>query len=72
MNRYRVGMHGDRAEVIEKYRQHILNSPALLAAIPELRGKVLACWCAPPGGVAATDPLVCHGQILAALADAGE
>ncbi|MGP6191611.1 MAG: DUF4326 domain-containing protein [Vulcanimicrobiaceae bacterium] len=23
-----------------------------------------ACWCAPPGGVAIDDPLVCHVQVL--------
>ena len=34
-----------------------------------LRGKTLACWCAPPGGLGAADALVCHGQVLAALAD---
>lgn len=34
-----------------------------------LRGAVLGCWCAPPAGVTADDPLICHGQILARMAE---
>jgi len=59
-NPYKVGRDGTREEVIEKYRAHILASPELLAAIPELKGKVLGCWC---------KPQPCHGDILAELAD---
>jgi len=33
-----------------------------MAALPELRGKVLGCWCAPKA---------CHGDVLVSLANAG-
>lgn len=60
-NPFRIGPDGTRAEVLAKYREYILHRPDLMAALPELKGKVLACWCA---------PLPCHGHILAELADA--
>ena len=60
-NPFLIGRDGNRAEVIEKYRDYIQQKPALLAQIGELRGKRLACYCA---------PLPCHGDVLAALADA--
>jgi Domain of unknown function (DUF4326) len=53
---------GDRAEVITKYEEHLRSSPELMAALPELRGKVLACWCAP-------EP--CHGDVLVRWANEG-
>ena len=35
----------------------------------ELRGKVLACWCAPKGGIAAFSPdRICHAQTIAQVA----
>lgn len=43
-----------------KYREYLTSDPELMALVPELRGKTLACWCAP-------EP--CHGDILAELAD---
>ena len=51
-----------REEAITKYREWILNKPELLAALHELRGKVLGCWC---------KPAACHGDVLAELADKG-
>lgn len=60
-NPYVIGPDGTRAEVIEKYRAHLLASPDLMAALPELRGKVLGCWCS---------PLACHADVLATLANA--
>lgn len=54
-NPFKIGRDGDRAQVIEKYRAHLASRPDLLAALPELRGKVLGCWCA---------PLPCHGNVL--------
>lgn len=57
-------------EVLLRYLFHVLDSPALLAALPSLRGKALGCWC-----VDDDDPLTrdrgefcCHAQVLAALA----
>lgn len=71
-NPYPLAM-GTREQVIEAYRRHLMVSPELLAALPELRGLRLGCWCAPKGvALSASDPPVCHGQVLAALADAGE
>lgn len=44
-----------REEAIARYREMLLNDSQLLAALPELKGKVLGCWCA---------PLACHGDVL--------
>lgn len=55
---------------IGKYRQWIAHQPKLLARVPELRGKTLGCWCAPQGGLPPDiNGRVCHGQVLAALAE---
>ncbi|MFJ5533270.1 DUF4326 domain-containing protein [Streptomyces sp. NPDC093261] len=51
---------GTRAEVMAKYREYLMARPDLLAQVPELRGRTLACWCAPE---------LCHGDILAEVAD---
>lgn len=50
-----------RARAIEQYRAWIATEADLLNALPTLQGKTLACWCAPKP---------CHGDVLAALADA--
>jgi hypothetical protein len=55
MNQYEIGKDGTRDEVIEKYKQDLLNNPELLKQLPELKGKVLACWCKPER---------CHGDVL--------
>jgi hypothetical protein len=52
---------GTREEVIAKYEQRLMNQPELIAALPELRGKVLGCWCAPKP---------CHADVLLRLANA--
>jgi hypothetical protein len=57
-NPYVIGKDGSREEVIKKYEEYILNSPELLAALPELEGKILGCWCAPKP---------CHGEVLLKL-----
>ncbi|MFJ9903564.1 DUF4326 domain-containing protein [Streptomyces sp. NPDC101152] len=51
---------GTRAEVMAMYRAYLLERPDLLELVEELRGKTLACWCA---------PLPCHADVLADLAD---
>ncbi len=58
-NPFVIGRDGDRAEVIGKYRAWIVNQPELMAALGELRGKVLGCYCAPSA---------CHGDVLSELA----
>lgn len=56
---------------IEQYREWVQTQPQLLARLGELRGKTLGCWCAPKGGLPGDlDGRVCHGEVLAALADA--
>lgn len=32
-----------------------------------LDGKIIACWCAPKGGIPIDGPLVCHAQVLARM-----
>lgn len=59
-NPFVIGTDGDRAEVIAKYRAWVVEQPELMAALGELRGKRLGCWCAPEA---------CHGDVLAELAD---
>jgi hypothetical protein len=58
-NPFKIGRDGTRTQVIDKYRQWVQGQPAVMAAIPSLRGKVLGCWCR---------PLPCHGDVLAELA----
>lgn len=62
-NPFVIGLDGTRREVVERYRAYLMNSPDLLASLPELEGKTLGCWCA---------PLPCHGDVLAELANARE
>ena len=67
-NPFVIGADGNRDEVIEKYRQYLLHNEKLgkdipdntelLKALPELRGKVLGCWCRPKA---------CHGDVLIEL-----
>lgn len=59
-NPFPLEAEDDREECLASYRLWLLNQPDLLAALPELRGKVLGCWCA---------PRLCHGQVLAELAN---
>lgn len=59
-NPFHIGIHGTREEVIEMYRQYLLSNETLLKDLPELKDKVLACYC---------KPLKCHGDILIELID---
>ena len=60
-NPFAIGRDGTRAEVIAKHRAWLCDQPALLAALPELRGRDLICFCAPAG---------CHGDTLMEMANA--
>ena len=55
-NRYKIGEHGDRAEVIRKFHEY---AEAVILEYPDwlepLVGKDLVCYCA---------PLACHGDVL--------
>lgn len=59
-NPFKLEKEQDRAIVLARYRIWLLSQPELLAALPELRGLRLACWCSPK---------LCHGDVLAELAD---
>ena len=49
---------GNRERVIGMYEVHIRRRPDLLAALPELVGKRLGCYCKPEA---------CHGDVLVKL-----
>lgn len=59
-NPFVIGKHGDREEVIAKYRRHlwrrIQSKEVSLEELASLDSKSLACWCAPHP---------CHGEVLA-------
>ena len=59
-NPFQIGPNRTREQTIEAYEKWIVRQPDLIASLPELRGKVLGCWCA---------PRACHGDVLARLAD---
>jgi hypothetical protein len=60
-NPFIIGTDGDRDEVLQKFEAYLLGYPALLEkARRELKGKVLACWCAPDR---------CHGDIYKKYVD---
>ena len=50
----------ERAAVLAIYECYLRASPKLMAALPELHGCDLVCWCAP-------EP--CHGDLLLSLAN---
>jgi hypothetical protein len=62
-NPFEIGKDGNRDDVVRMYAEWIQTQPELLAAVPELRGKVLGCWCAPRS---------CHGDVLVHLAEEGK
>lgn len=59
-NPFKKGRDGTLREVLRKYREHILASPELMAALPELKGRRLACFCVPSP---------CHAQVLVDLVE---
>jgi ParB/RepB/Spo0J family partition protein len=62
-NPFEMPHDGDRESVIRNYADYYLpHKPSLLSRIPELKGKALACWCAP-------EP--CHADVLKAKVDNG-
>jgi hypothetical protein len=59
-NPFAIGRDGPRDEVIAKHRAWIARQPSLMAALHELRGKNLGCWCAPQR---------CHAEVPIELAN---
>jgi hypothetical protein len=47
-----------RAQALADYEAHVRGKPELMAALPELSGKRLGCWCT---------PLPCHGDVIVRL-----
>jgi len=62
-NPFRIGNSITREKAIELYREWIIDQPELMAALSELRGKRLACYCAPKP---------CHGDVLVELLEAAD
>jgi len=63
-NPFVIGKDGDRNDVISKFQKYILeNKEMVTKAKKELKGKILACWCAPE---------LCHGNVLAKIANENE
>lgn len=55
-NQYIIGVHGDRAEVIAKFRAWCSHNPWFVERVMrDLTGKDLVCHCA---------PLPCHADVL--------
>lgn len=62
-NPFAIGQHGNRNQVIAKYRKYLEGRQDLQeAAKVELRGKDLLCFC---------HPLPCHAGILLEVANSG-
>lgn len=50
-----------REEAVEKFREYAKTNKRILETLHMLKGKTLACWCAPKA---------CHAHVLAEMADA--
>ena len=62
-NPFKIGVHGTREEVIDKYVNYLHDNMHLVEeAQKELRGKDLVCYCS---------PCPCHGDVLLRIANAG-
>jgi len=67
-NPFVIGKDGTREEVIKKYEAWLFGRLRVYGNVPpsrkqiknELHGKVLGCYCS---------PLICHGDLLAEIAD---
>ena len=59
-NPFRVSQEADRASAIAAYEKWLRSQRPLMAALRELQGCDLVCWCA---------PLSCHGDVLLRLAN---
>ena len=57
-NPFQIGRDGNRDQVIKMYEVHVRRRPDLLAALSELAGKRLGCYCKPEA---------CHGDVLVKL-----
>lgn len=60
-NPFRLSDNSSIIEVLNKYREYMKQRPDLIAALPELAGKTLGCWCKD------TFENPCHGDVLVEL-----
>ena len=54
-NPFKIGIDGNRTEVLAKYESYLRGRQDLLDLLPSLEGKTLGCWCFPKK---------CHGDII--------
>jgi len=54
-----------RQEIIDAYEGYLLSNEELMKDLPELKDKILGCWCKDQGGVGKS----CHGDILKKYVD---
>lgn len=60
-NPFYLSSEANRDACVEQYRHYLMDHPILrVAAIKELRGKDLMCWCA---------PRACHADVLLEIAN---
>jgi hypothetical protein len=59
-NPFEIGRDGTREACIAAFIARFETRPGLQARLPELKGRVLACWC---------HPKRCHGDFLAEQAN---
>lgn len=57
-NPFILGVHGNKQEVINLYKQYAKNNPEIYDNLEELKGKRLGCSC---------KPSICHGDVLIEL-----
>jgi hypothetical protein len=63
-NRFVLGVHGTREEVVRYHKRETLANPDLLLAIrTELNGRDLLCFC---------EPEECHGDLLLHIANCSD
>jgi len=65
LDKYEQYLHGG---AVENYKGEVFDGRGMAERLPELRDKVLGCWCAgkrgASGRLTADEPHYCHGQIL--------
>ena len=57
-NPFKIGVHGNRAEVIARYGAWVRTQGQILKSLKSLTGKRLGCYC---------KPQPCHGDVLVEL-----
>jgi ribA/ribD-fused uncharacterized protein len=62
-NPYSVAQTGSAEEAVRLFGVYLAKNKTLMAMIPELKGKVLGCWCTD------TPSSPCHGDVLALVAN---